>query len=39
MRAAEDALSAVFTDHVDRDGHVVLSAAINIVTARRAGAG
>ena len=39
VRAAEDALSAVFTDHVDRDGHVVLSAAINIVTARRAGAG
>lgn len=35
VRAAEQAMSEAFEDHTDRDGHVVLSGAVNVVTATR----
>ena len=36
VRAAEVAMSEAFEDHTDREGHVVLSGAVNVVTATRA---
>lgn len=35
IRAAQDAIATAFADHVDGDGHVVLSAGVLVVTARR----
>jgi hypothetical protein len=35
LRAAKEAIGEAFAHHLDGDGHVVLSGAINIITATR----